>query len=693
MADRLDFQRRRLTEAALGLLPRSAVVLDERRSRPVWFDGLFLTAAALAREQSYVLSRQADLARTLGAGVVEGLEVEEVTGRPTALRIRRGHGLTPTGEVERDLLVELADIPNEQRLERALGRPLRPTPPRENRSGLFVLALRPLEYTAEPSASHPTTIDEPRRLEDSVVREVALVTLVPFADAGALGEPGLRRARAAERAFGGAGLDLPPDVLPLAALELAANSLAWLDVWVARREAGLAATDILGLGLASEPVRRHLRLKGGGRVSAPRSTSRCCLRPDAAAERDHAEFRDRRRHGHGHDLRARPRGGTGARLRPHRSHRHDRLRDRHRRPGPGAHHVDLGGRQAQLRADHATRAARRRGVRALVHGRAALPQRVREPRGRRRPRVMRAVWSFWPRPYHADCHWLWVSERHHLLAWILSVETARQHYPETILYTDSAGARLLVDALELPFRQVSTTLDALADSDAAWWNLGKLHAYRDQEQPFLHIDSDVFLWRPLPRELAAGAVIVQNPEEFAFDGCSWYQPGPMATVLRAAGGWLPEEWTWYAARRVGTALCCGILGGSRVDFLRHYAELAIRVMEHPANRTALSTEEKVEHAVLVEQYLLAACLAFHAARPASPFNGVQPRYLFPTADASRDPEAARRAGYTHLIGAAKADPMLARRLEARVERDYPQQYERVRRLFPHVAAEEAARCA
>ncbi|MGH6920897.1 MAG: hypothetical protein ACREJ0_24715, partial [Geminicoccaceae bacterium] len=209
MADRLDFQRRRLTEASLGILPPSAVVLDERRSRPVWFDGLFLTAAALAREQSYVLSRQADLARALGAGVIDGLEVEEVAGRPSALRIGRGHGLTPAGEpvvVERDLLIELADIPNEQRIERSLGRPLRPTPPRETRSGLFILALRPLEYTAEPSSSYPTTVDEPRRLEDSVVREVALLTLIPFADAGTLGEPRLRRARAAERVFGGAGL-------------------------------------------------------------------------------------------------------------------------------------------------------------------------------------------------------------------------------------------------------------------------------------------------------------------------------------------------------------------------------------------------------------------------------------------------------------------------------------------------------
>jgi hypothetical protein len=263
MADRLDFDRRRLTQEALQLLPQGAVVLDERRSRPLWFDGLFLTAAALSREQSYFLARQADLARTLGAGVVEGLMVEEVAGRPTALLIRQGHGLTPAGEpvvLPRDLVVELADIAAEKQIERALGRPVRPTPPRETRTGLFVLALRPLEYTAEPAASYPTTVDEPRRLEDSVVREVTLLTLIPLSDAGALGNPRLRRARLAERVFGGAGLDLPHGALPLAVVELAANAVAWLDVWLAQREAGLAATDIVGLGLASEPVRAaHLR--------------------------------------------------------------------------------------------------------------------------------------------------------------------------------------------------------------------------------------------------------------------------------------------------------------------------------------------------------------------------------------------------------------------------------------------------
>jgi hypothetical protein len=312
---------------------------------------------------------------------------------------------------------------------------------------------------------------------------------------------------------------------------------------------------------------------------------------------------------------------------------------------------------------------------------------------------MRAVWSFWSRPHDAAHHRRWVSERHHLLAWVLSVETARRHYPDTVLYTDSAGARLLVDGLGLPFGRVSTRLDRLAASDAAWWNLGKLYAYRDQERPFLHIDGDVFLWRPLPPEVAAAAVIVQNPELFEFGGAAWYQPEPVEAAVKAVGGWLPVEWAWHTARRAGTALCCGILGGHRVDFLRHYADIAIRAMEHPRNRAAWpEVEERVETAVLFEQYLLAAALDYHAGRAGSPFHGIKVSCLFPTADASRDPATARSVGYTHLIGSAKADPGLAARLEARVRRDHPEGYERVCRLSwpisaPTVERGEAVRCA
>ena len=67
--ERVDVDElRRLKEAG-------AVFLDPRRTRPLWFDGRFLKAHDLNREQNYFLTRQADLALATGTGVIQGLNV------------------------------------------------------------------------------------------------------------------------------------------------------------------------------------------------------------------------------------------------------------------------------------------------------------------------------------------------------------------------------------------------------------------------------------------------------------------------------------------------------------------------------------------------------------------------------------------------------------------------------------------
>lgn len=88
---------------------------------------------------------------------------------------------------------------------------------------------------------------------------------------------------------------------------------------------------------------------------------------------------------------------------------------------------------------------------------------------------MRAVWTFWTKPFEARQRWAWRSRKHHLLAWVLSLGTARRHYPHTVLFTDDAGARMLVDGLGLDFAEVRTDLNALDGDDPGWWALGKLH--------------------------------------------------------------------------------------------------------------------------------------------------------------------------------------------------------------------------
>src|SRR5262249_2182460 len=193
---------------------------------------------------------------------------------------------------------------------------------------------------------------------------------------------------------------------------------------------------------------------------------------------------------------------------------------------------------------------------------------------------MKAVWSFWTKPFEAHHHSVWPSAKHHLLAWALSVETARQHYPDTWLITDDAGARMLVDGIGLQFTRVSTELNALAQHNPDWWAIGKVYAYRMQTEPFVHIDSDVFLWKRLPERLERADVFAQNPEPLS--ASTHYRPERLEQALdHTPGGWLPDEWRWY--RRVSNSRGenCGIFGGNRVDFINRYASAALRLIDNP----------------------------------------------------------------------------------------------------------------
>ncbi len=295
---------------------------------------------------------------------------------------------------------------------------------------------------------------------------------------------------------------------------------------------------------------------------------------------------------------------------------------------------------------------------------------------------MRAVWSFWSKPFQARKNPGWYSELHHLLAWGLSLRTARRHYPETMLITDEPGKRLLIEQLGLPFGHVSTELDRLANVDPGWWALGKLLTYCLQDKPFVHIDTDVFLWKPLPRAVAESAVFAQCPE--------FYPNGskPSLSEIERAfaehGGILPVEWQWTRSRGNGffTEQNCGILGGWHVEFLRYYSRTALDLVLRSENASAWShLPDKARHNFTVEQFLLSACIDFHRSHPTSPYRGVDAKHLFSSVDDACDSNRALRLGYTHLWGGTKSLPAVGRRLEERVRRDDPTYFRRCEKVL------------
>lgn len=257
----VSFRRTRIAPASL---PPGAVLIDQTRERTSWAEGMFVTSAHFNRDQSYVVARQSDLGRAIGAGVVEGLEVSLAPDDPTSVIIEPGLGIGGGGEsivLHASVRIGLADIALQRSLTQSAGLTDSLQLISETRSGLFVLCASPVEYTSNPVGSYATGPDGKRRLQDSVVTEATLFTLVPFALAATSENPEARRATAARRVFlDGANAELPPSSLPLAMVELDGNVTVWLDMHMVRRQAGAARADAFGLGFVDTPGRiAHFR--------------------------------------------------------------------------------------------------------------------------------------------------------------------------------------------------------------------------------------------------------------------------------------------------------------------------------------------------------------------------------------------------------------------------------------------------
>jgi hypothetical protein len=293
---------------------------------------------------------------------------------------------------------------------------------------------------------------------------------------------------------------------------------------------------------------------------------------------------------------------------------------------------------------------------------------------------MRSVWSFWSKPFHSHESARWSSSFHHLLAWEISVRAAGRHYPDTVLITDKPGKRLLVDRLGLEFATVSTELESLNAADSGLWALGKLLAYSLQDCPFLHLDTDVFLWKPLPPALADSPVITQCFEGFHNQN-SAYHPEEIEWAFAQERLRLPVEWEWMRKERgLIPSQNCGILGGGHIEFLRYYSRTALDLALRSEYAAAWSRiHDKRNHNLVIEQFFLAACAEFHGSNPTSPYAGVRIDSLFPSWDSCFDPKRTARIGFTHLM-TAKSHPAVASRLEDRVRRENPAYFRRCRQI-------------
>src|ERR1700761_6932720 len=95
----------------------------------------------------------------------------------------------------------------------------------------------------------------------------------------------------------------------------------------------------------------------------------------------------------------------------------------------------------------------------------------------------------------------WLSPEFNWMSWALSCLQLKTLHGNVELYTDSYGKYVLIDILQLPYSKVHVVLDGAGAAHHMLWAYSKLIVYALQQDPYVHIDGDVFLWERIGSHL------------------------------------------------------------------------------------------------------------------------------------------------------------------------------------------------
>lgn len=227
----------------------------------------------------------------------------------------------------------------------------------------------------------------------------------------------------------------------------------------------------------------------------------------------------------------------------------------------------------------------------------------------------------------------------------LSAHHARKHYGNITLLTDSAGA---IELSGVGYDAVEVVLDNVDCSYSRVWSLGKLHAYKhiaEKGRPFLHLDYDVILHKPLPARITEAAVFTQSVESFSDPDPFAYGIGTFVSLCPSTQVPLDFQWPTYAWNM-------GIFGGHDCSFIGSYTDRALALVYAPENKDVWLHDNILpntwSYATIPEQYYLQVeCYVA----------GMGMEALF---DGWPSPENARAVGYTHLMSSKNAQPVVER---------------------------------
>lgn len=276
-----------------------------------------------------------------------------------------------------------------------------------------------------------------------------------------------------------------------------------------------------------------------------------------------------------------------------------------------------------------------------------------------------AVFSYWNKVGKKNTSGF-NSFKDYLYSQTLAIHCARQHFPKIKFITNDFGKSQtkrigldsLIDEFDLSLKKFDRTLEKY------FWGCTKIHAYAQQDEPFIHIDNDLYLW-DCSQELRECELGFQSPEVFDDEFYRYYYQ--LLVIMENA----PHPPQIILDNPVTRGLNCGIVAAHRLDIVKQWHDLAFNYVDQ--NREHLLTFDpsyKIHLNLLHEQYFIASLVEQH---------NIKPFFFF---ENDKIKEAYRPGNrFTHLWGTIKRNENIMQKVRIRVRQEQPKIANKIEELY------------
>lgn len=247
----------------------------------------------------------------------------------------------------------------------------------------------------------------------------------------------------------------------------------------------------------------------------------------------------------------------------------------------------------------------------------------------------------------------------------LSVLYAHVWYREVELFVDRTAYPFLymlpckVNVMDLP------------DQHDLWMK-AKIKAIQEQDRPFVHLDTDVFITKPIAFDF--GKCILER-KEASYERHYKQQLKFFNPLVKGLPHWHED---------LGYSFNCGVLGFAdmklKADFVDAYYRLEQAYLQQ---REAYTKYKQIgyEPCIVLEQYNLACLLDSQ---------NIKPTLMLPFDSVKKQAERAKQLGYNHLFGITKYRPEVVKEIEHQLFKIFPYWYAQVKVAIEEELQRESA---